>query len=69
MSRSILSVSVVPELCWSVATSRNCGSDFSLSRIFDAQALSSSKLASCSVYWNWVLAKRAPTVTSCAACR
>ena len=45
----------MPAFCWSVATSRSSGSDCSLSRIFGAQALSSSRLASCSVYWNCVL--------------
>jgi hypothetical protein len=59
MSRSIFKVSVVPEVCWSVATSRNSGSDLSLSRILDDQAFSSSKLASWTVYWNCVLEKRA----------
>ena len=49
----------MPAFCWSVATSRSSGSDLSLSRIFGAQALSSSRLASWIVYWNWVLAKRA----------
>ncbi len=69
MSRSMASVSVVPAFCWSVATSRNSGSSPSLARIFGAQAFNSSRLTSCTVYWNWVRAERPPTVTSCATCR
>ena len=32
-SRSMVSVAVIPPICWSVATSRSIGSDFSLSSI------------------------------------
>ena len=64
-----MSVSVVPSVCWSVATSRSSGSVSILARIFGAHSLSSSRLASCSVYWNCVRVGRPPTRTSCAACR
>ena len=63
------SVSVVPDICWSVATSRSSGSVLSLSSTLGAHVLSSSMSASCSVYWNCVRAARPPTLTSCAACR
>ena len=58
----------MPDVCWSVATSRSIGSDLSFSSTFGAHSFSSSRLASCSVYWNCVRAIRPPTLTSCAAC-
>src|SRR3979409_1352299 len=51
-------------LCWSVETSASSGSVLSLASIRGAQVLSSSRLASCKVYWNWPREMRPPTVMS-----
>ena len=59
---------VVPWVCWSVATSRNSGSVFIFARIFGAHSFSSARLASCSVYSNCVRVARPPSRTSCEAC-
>ena len=68
MSRLIFSSSVVPLVCWSVATSRSSGSVCIFARIFGAHSFSSARLASCSVNSNWVRVGRPPSRTSCAAC-
>ena len=64
----MVSCSVVPSVCWSVATSRNSGSVFIFARIFGAHSFSSARLASCSVYSNCVRVARPPSRTSCDAC-
>ena len=45
-----------------MATSRSIGSDLSFSSTFGAHSLSSSRLASCKVYWNCVRAMPAADV-------
>ncbi len=64
----MVSVSVVPAVCWSVATSRSSRSVFILSKIFGAHSFNSPRFASCSVNSNWVRLGRPPRRTSCAAC-
>ncbi len=67
-SRSMVRVTVAPLVCWSLATSRSCGRPFIFSSNCGAQVFSSSILASCSVYWYCVRARRPPTFRSCGAC-
>src|SRR3982074_2368934 len=59
-SRLIFSSSVVPFVCWSVATSRSSGRVCILVRIFGAHSFSSARLASCSVNSNWGRVGRPP---------
>src|SRR6266850_1830975 len=66
-SRSMVRVNVAPPVCWSLATSRSSGSVFSLSKIFDDHWFSSSRLASCRVYWYCVRVGRPPILMSCRA--
>ena len=56
-------------VCWSLATSRSSGRVRSFSRTRGAQAFSSSRFASCSVYWYCVREARPPMRTSCTDCR
>src|SRR6266496_1303006 len=69
VSRSMVSLSWRPAVCWSLATSRSCGSAWSFVSTRGAHAASSSRSGSSSVYWYCVRLTRLSTCRSCTAWR